>query len=336
MHDRILALLWPLLYVALGVAAGVATQQLWMWSVGRRIERRFDGISVATNAAGNAIFICFVLLGIYAATISYQLPEQTLDFVRKLLLGIALMTATWVAGRTSYGVVAFYSRSAAGLLPQTSLMSSIAQLSIFVIGGLIVLGSLGIAIAPILTALGVGGLAVGLALSAPLANLFAGIQIIASRELRPGQYVKFDGGVEGWVVDIAWNNTSVRDRSDSLIVIPNSKVTTTSFTNYDLPDSHMTIEIKATISADSDLDAAEKVIHDVAVEVLKACKVASQFDPQVRFLELTDSRIEFVVFLRSETFVDQFQIRHEFVKRLHKRFRHDPKALPILTGVPAA
>ncbi|MGH7716051.1 MAG: mechanosensitive ion channel family protein, partial [Vulcanimicrobiaceae bacterium] len=106
--------------------------------------------------------------------------------------------------------------------------------------------------------------------------------------------------------------------------------------NYDLPDSHMTIEIKATISPDSDLDAAETLIHDVAVQVLKACKVESQFDPQVRFLELTDSRISFVVFLRAEAFVDQFQVRHEFVKRLHKRFRHDPKALPILTGVPAA
>ncbi|MGH7715197.1 MAG: mechanosensitive ion channel family protein, partial [Vulcanimicrobiaceae bacterium] len=244
MHDRLLALLWPLLYVALGIATGIVLQQLWRWSVARHVERRFYGLSVATQATGTAIFICVALLGIYAATISYQLPEHTLDFVRKLLLAIALAAATWVAGRSGYGFVSFYSRSATGLLPQSSLMSTIAELVVFVIGGLIVLGSLGIAIAPILTALGVGGLAVGLALSAPLANLFAGIQIIASHELRPGNYIKFEGGVEGWVVDIAWNNTSVRDRSDSLIVIPNSKVTTTSFTNYDLPDSHMTIEIK--------------------------------------------------------------------------------------------
>jgi small-conductance mechanosensitive channel len=336
MHDRILALLWPLLYVALGLAAGVVLQQLWMWSVGRRVDRRWTGLGVAAGAAGVAIFVCVSLVGIYAATISYALPEQTLDFIRKVLLSLALATATYVAGRSAYGFVSFYSRSAVGLLPQSSLMSSIAQLTMFVIGGLIVLGSMGIAIAPVLTALGVGGLAVGLALSAPLANLFAGIQIIASRELRPGNYVKFEGAVEGWVVDVAWNNTSIRDRSDSLIVIPNSKVTTTSFTNYDLPDSHMTIEIKASISAESDLDEAEHVVHDVAVDVLRACKVEGHFDPQVRFLELTDSRIEFVVFLRAETFVDQFQIRHEFVKRLHKRFRHDPKALPILTGVPAA
>jgi len=336
MHDRLLALLWPLLYVALGIAAGIAAQQFWIWSVGRRVERRFVGLGVATNAAGIAIFVCLSLIGIYAATISYELPEHTLDFVRNVLLSIALAAATFVAGRSAYGLVAFYSRSAVGLLPQSSLMSTIAQLTIFVIGGLIVMGSMGIAIAPVLTALGVGGLAVGLALSAPLANLFAGIQIIASRELRPGNYIKFDGGVEGWVVDIAWNNTSIRDRSDSLIVMPNSKVTTTSFTNYDLPDSHMTIEIKATISAESDLDEAEKVIHDVAVDVLRACKVDSHFDPQVRFLGLAETRIEFVVFLRAETFVDQFQIRHEFVKRLHKRFRRDPKALPILSGVPAA
>ena len=90
MHDRLLALLWPLLYVALGIAAGSALQQLWMWSVGRRVERRYMGLGVAVSAAGIAIFVCVALTGVYAATISYALPEHTLDFVRKVLLSLRL------------------------------------------------------------------------------------------------------------------------------------------------------------------------------------------------------------------------------------------------------
>jgi small-conductance mechanosensitive channel len=332
MHDSVISLLWPLVYVAGAAVVGVALERAWTYFFARGIVRRWSSLSVATSALGVGLFVCVFLIGVYSTVLSYALPDHTLDFVRKVLLAIALATGTWVTGRFAYGLVSFYSRSAAGLLPQSSLLSFIAELLIFIIGGLIVLGSLGIAIAPILTALGVGGLAVGLALSAPLGNLFAGLQIIASHELRPGDYIKFDGGVEGWVIDISWNNTTIRDRTDSLIVIPNSKVTSTSFTNFDLPDSHLTIEIKATISPESDLDQAESLIHDAAVDALRACKVDSRFEPEVRYLELTDTRIEFVVFLRADSFVDQFKMRHEFVKRLHSRFRKDPKALPILTG----
>lgn len=329
---HLVSLLWPLVYVVGALIVGVAVERAWKFLAASRIERRWSSLSVATGAFGSALFVVILLIGIYATILSYAVPEHTLDFVRKVFLAIALATGTWVAGRFVYGMVAFYSRSAAGLLPQSSLMSTIAQLIVFIIGGLIVMGSLGIAIAPILTALGVGGLAVGLALSAPLGNLFAGLQIIASHELRPGDYIKFDGGVEGWVIDISWNNTTIRDRTDSLIVMPNSKVTTTWFTNYDLPDSHVTIEIKATISPESDLDQAEKLIHDAAVDAMGICKVDMRYDPEVRYLDMTDTRIEFVVFLRTEGFIDQFKMRHEFVKRLHRSFRKDPKALPILTG----
>jgi len=157
------------------------------------------------------------------------------------------------------------------------------------------------------------------------------LQIIASRELRPNDYVKFDGGVEGWIVDISWNNTTIRDRAESLIVMPNSKVTTTVYTNYDLPSSHLIIEVKATIAADSDLEVAEREIHDCAVGALHSCSERS-FDPTVRFLALTDKGIEFVVFLKVESFVDQFKLRHEFIKRVQQRFRRDPKSIPILTG----
>ena len=331
MHTPLLSFFWPLIYVVAAMVIGIGSERIWSCVLARRIEHRWSSLAVATSAVGIALFICIVLVGIYATVLAYAIPEHTLDFIRKVLLAMALAAITFVVGRFAYGLMGVYSRSAAGLFPKSSLLSTIAELLVFVVGGLIVLGSLGIEIAPILTALGVGGLAVGLALSAPLGNLFAGLQIIASRELRPGDYIKFDeGAVEGWVLDISWNNTTIRDRTDSLIVIPNSKVTATSFTNYDLPDSHLTIEIKATISPESDLDQAERLIHDCAVEALRACKVDSRFDPQVRFLELTDSRIEFVVFLRAETFVDQFKIRHEFVKRLHSRFLRDPKALPIL------
>jgi hypothetical protein len=68
---------------------------------------------------------------------------------------------------------------------------------VFVIGGLIILQSLGIAISRILTAVGVGGLAVGLALQETLSNLFSGLYIMVSRQIRPGDYIKLNTGEDG-------------------------------------------------------------------------------------------------------------------------------------------
>lgn len=55
-----------------------------------------------------------------------------------------------------------------------------------------VLQYLGISVAPILTAFGIGGLAVALALQDTLANFFSGIQIAASRQVHAGDFVRID------------------------------------------------------------------------------------------------------------------------------------------------
>ena len=87
-------------------------------------------------------------------------------------------------------------------------------------GFLVVLQTLGVSIAPLLTALGVGGLAVALALQDTLANLFAGIHILASKTVQPGDYIRLSSGEEGYVVDINWRQTTVRQLSNNLVDHP--------------------------------------------------------------------------------------------------------------------
>ena len=57
-----------------------------------------------------------------------------------------------------------------------------------------ILNGLGLSIAPMLTALGVGGLAVALALQEPLSNFFAGVFLTLAGQIRVGDYVKLDSG----------------------------------------------------------------------------------------------------------------------------------------------
>ena len=79
-----------------------------------------------------------------------------------------------------------YTEREGSRLPSTSIFVNIARATVWVIGGISVLAALGVSIAPLITALGVGGLAVGLALQPTLENVFSGIQVLASSQIEPG------------------------------------------------------------------------------------------------------------------------------------------------------
>src|SRR5262245_18492939 len=121
----------------------------------------------------------------------------------------------------------------------TGLGQSVARGVVYITGLLVLLSALGIQIAPILTALGVGGLAVALALQDTLSNLFAGVHLLADKPIRVGDYVKVADNVEGHVVDIGWRSTRVRMLQNVVVTIPNKRVAESIITNYDLPESRL-------------------------------------------------------------------------------------------------
>ena len=105
-----------------------------------------------------------------------------------------------------------------------------------------------------LTALGVGGLAVALALQDTLGNLFAGLQIVASKQVRPGDYLLLESGQEGSVTDIAWRYTTLRTQSNNLVVVPNAKLGQSIITNFQLPDQPLSVIIEFGVAYSSDLE----------------------------------------------------------------------------------
>ena len=183
-----------------------------------------------------------------------------------------------------------------------------------------VLNSLGISITPIITALGVGGLAVALALQDTLANLFAGIHILATRKIRPGDYVKLASGEEGYVVDVTWRQTTIRQLPYNIITVPNSQIASTSTTNYNLPHKELSVYVQVGVAYDSDLEHVERVTLEVAKEVMNEVEGGvTGFEPLVRYHTFGDSSINFTLIMRGKVFVNQYLLKHEFIKRLHKR-----------------
>jgi small-conductance mechanosensitive channel len=252
------------------------------------------------------------------------------DIFHKVLLVLVILSVTMVIAKILVGFVNLYSKRVGGALMSTSMFANLTKILVFIIGILIILQSLGISITPILTALGVGGLAVALALQETLSNLFAGIQVIASKQIKPGDYVKLDSGGEGYVTDITWRFTTIRELPNNMIIIPNAKLASAIVTNYYCPEKEMAILVQVGVSYDSDLEKVESVTIEVAKEVMKNVPGGiPEFEPFIRYHTFDNSSINFSVILRGKEFVDQHMIKHEFTKRLQKRYHAENIEIPF-------
>ena len=205
-------------------------------------------------------------------------------------------------------------------LPVTSLTTNLTWLLVMILGTLVALNGLGVSIAPMLTALGIGGLAVALALQDPLSNLFAGLVVTLERQLRVGDEVKLDNGLEGCVVDFSWRSTRLRTPTNSLVLVPNAKIAQSIITNHHLPDRRVDVPVDLTIPYVADLGLLERVTTDVGREVMKEVEGGfPNFAPSLRYHAVADSGLRFTVTLSAREYRDQALIRHEFLKRLRAR-----------------
>jgi small-conductance mechanosensitive channel len=181
-----------------------------------------------------------------------------------------------------------------------------------------------------LTALGVGGLAIALALQDTLANLFAGFYLTVAKQIRLGNYIRLSSGEEGYLVDIDWRASRLRQLSNNTVLIPNAKLSQSIVTNFNLPEQELAVVIEASVDYGSDLDKVERITTDVGRDVMRTVPGGvSSFEPFVRFHTLGDPGIGFSVTLRAREFVDQQLIRHEFVKRLHRQYAIEGITIPI-------
>lgn len=202
------------------------------------------------------------------------------------------------------------------------IFSKIAKLAIYFIAFMLILGEFGIEITPLLAGLGIGGLAVALALQPTLSNLFSGTYIVTDGSMRIGDYIEMQGtDIKGYVEDIGWRSTRIRTLPNNIVIVPNSKLADSIVTNYYAPDTQMGLVIPVGVSYESDLDSVEKAVIEVAKNVLQETPGGvKDFEPFVRFNAFGDSNINFSVILRVQSFVDQYLVKHEFIKQLKKRF----------------
>ena len=318
--------------LACGLLSAFLLRILLRW-LGKHADRtRWSGDDVMVDALRSVLPWSAVIGSAAVAGAVLPLTRTVQHQVNQTLQVLIILAVTVSAARVIAGLVRAVTNSRSGVAGSATIFVNITRILVLAIGFLVMLQTLGISIAPMLTALGVGGLAVALALQDTLANLFAGIHILASKTVQPGDYIKLSSGEEGYVEDINWRQTTVRALSNNLVVIPNGQLAKTNMTNFMRPEQELTILVQVGVGYDSDLEHVEEVTMEVIAEVMTDITGAiPEHEPAIRFHTFGDSRIGFTVILGVGEFSDQFRIKHEFIKRLHKRYRQEGIRIPAPT-----
>ncbi len=211
----------------------------------------------------------------------------------------------------------------------TSLIQNVVRVGVLGLGVLVILGNLGVSVTPLLTALGLGSLAIALGLQPTLTNLFAGFHITVGRHVRIGDFVELENGMQGFVEDIGWRSTQLRELANNLVVVPNARLAEMIVRNHSLPSPDLGVVVPVGVGYGSDLERVERVTLEVARAVQREDAAGlADFAPLMRIAAFGESAVQLNVILRARTFGDRFALQSAFLGRLHARYRAEGIELP--------
>lgn len=323
-------LLWiePIITIFLGIVLGLFFKKFLVSRLKSLSEKNnWQSDDVVIDAIDSVIVFWFFLAFSSMAIGNADLPGPE-DIYQKIISAFLIISISFTGSKVVLGLLDIWSQTNKSL-PSTGIFKGLTNFVIFSIGILFILQSFGISITPLITALGVGGLAVSLALKDTLSDLFGGINILLSKTMQEGDYVQLDNGYQGYVENIGWRFTTIRERANNMISIPNSVLSGSISKNFTSKDASFRVPIQVGVSYDSDLDHVERVALDVAMDLYKNLdEVSKSYEPVIRFREFADSSINFFIYFQGNNFGDHNVILNAYIKALHKRFKEEKIDIP--------
>lgn len=276
-----------------------------------------------------SVFWCLAI-GLYIGIDLSDYSGKYLFYISQAVHILLIFSVTLACANLAGRLFVYYFQKSNIPIPATGLVNGLLQGIIWIMGSIVILNFLGIPITPMITALGVGGLAMALALQDTLANFFAGIHIMMEKSIRVGDFIKLESGQEGVVQDITWRTTRVKMLGNNMVIIPNHKFSQSTVTNYSLPDKRMSVSIPVSVSYQADPEKVEMVLVD---EVKKAIgNVPGLLGHPAPLVRLTpgfgDSSLDFTLIFQVEEFLDQYAVQHELRKRIFERLKAENLEIP--------
>lgn len=327
----------PVLVLVLAAALGVLARHTlfrWLRRLTAATRSPYDDIIVANLTRR---VIAWTILG----TAYWQMEEmpwrpRMIAWGQDIVAALLVISVTLTLLRMVSASVTAYGHTRAAGVGGTTLVRYIAGAVLLFIGTVSVLALFDVSVVPAITALGIGGLAVALAFQDTLANVFSGLNLTLSRQIRVGEYVELEGlAIEGHVVDIGWRATTLRTLMGLQVFIPNKKLAETVMINY-TRDPGMSIELAFRSGLESEPEQVEAVVLDELTRAVSSLPgLRPDAPPLVRFRAFGEWGLEWRAYVEILSSQDRFFLRHELMKRLHRRLRVEQIRVPPAGFMPA-
>jgi small-conductance mechanosensitive channel len=215
----------------------------------KRTDSAVDDLLVTAVRGPSVLWVVTVALSVTVR--AAPMPEALREPVARTLDALVLLSVSLTAANVAAATLEALVRRTQPSGEAPALARFVGRFAVLGLGVTLVLNALGVEIAPILTALGVGGLAVALALQETLGNLFAGVHLLLEQPFRVGDYVRLEDGRQGTVHDVGWRTTRLRTVDDDVLVVPNSKIAGSQLLNYHLlyRPSRVALELRVPLDA---------------------------------------------------------------------------------------
>lgn len=215
----------------------------------------------------------------------------------------------------------------------TQVFRYVAGVVIVIVTGMLVLGELGISIAPLLATAGIAGIALGFGVQSLVKDYFTGFVLLMENQIRKGDVVDV-AGKAGLVEEVTLRYVRLRDYEGIVHFIPNGMITTVS--NHSMEFAHAVVSIN--IAHGNSVDAA--------IEAMREADAALRADPQNASAILGELEIAGIeqmsdsgTLLRARVMVSPSQqggIRRELLRRVKAAFAERgielPAAQMVLVG----
>ncbi|MBC7218879.1 MAG: mechanosensitive ion channel family protein [Hadesarchaea archaeon] len=330
--EEIWRVLDPILIFAVTLVCGYVLRvvlSVYVARLARKTKTELDDIIL--GAIKTPIVLIFLILGTSFALTRvpfYQdMIEQYLPIISYVLI---VLIATMAAVRTITRILRHYGVTRPNLKSLVPILSKTVNAIVYFIAFILILNGLGIDVTALVAGLGIGGIAIAFALQETLSQFFAGVYLMTDKPFKVGDYIKIETGQEGYVVDIGWRSTKIRELPNNIITVPNSKLAGSIVIDYYQPAPEMSVLVQVGVSYDSDLEKVERVTIEVAKEIMKKVKGGvPEFEPFIRYHTFSDFSINFTVILRAREYTDRYLVTHEFIKALHKRYQEEGIVIPF-------
>jgi small-conductance mechanosensitive channel len=315
--------LWPIvaLYLFLALLVSILARNALRRAIDRaqgRFGPNFHQVLVHSvpRPASAVVFLLAVSEGLRHLPLPSSvetLANHDLPFLIEAT-GVTVLMRAGLAAISAYGATFPQLKSTAGMARAITWILGLALIAV------LLSAALGVSLAPALTALGVGSLSVALALQDTLSNFFAGVYLLLDKPIRPGDFVRLDGGNEGYVETIGWRSTHLRTLAPSLIIVPNATLSKSIITNYRLTNPRLTLATPLDVPVHSDPEQIGPLLEDVAKGSADIAGVDTSQKPFVR-LSIGDRGLTFTLYVTVTPSGDGGLVQQELRKRAIARLR---------------